>query len=153
MLSIRLSKSDDLLQLYKIERQCHEYPWTLGILQDCFKVGYLMHTLTIPCPCEPEQEIIIGFMVNHVVLDECHLLDLNIIPNQQRKGYAKAALSWLVKLLSTKAIKTIFLEVRASNQGAIQLYQSMGFEQIGVRENYYPTDLGREAALVMKKLL
>ncbi|MCZ6831549.1 MAG: hypothetical protein O7F73_18545, partial [Gammaproteobacteria bacterium] len=41
------------------------------------------------------------------------------------------------------------LEVRCSNGGAIALYRKHGFTEDGVRKNYYPTDGGREDALLM----
>ena len=48
----------------------------------------------------------------------------------------------------------IILEVRPSNVAALQLYQSLGYEQIGLRKNYYPVDAAnglREDALVLAK--
>jgi ribosomal-protein-alanine N-acetyltransferase len=51
-------------------------------------------------------------------------------------------------------IPRIILEVRPSNIAAVTLYQKLGYEQIGIRKNYYPADpqLGiREDALVMAK--
>jgi ribosomal-protein-alanine N-acetyltransferase len=48
----------------------------------------------------------------------------------------------------------IILEVRPSNTAALALYQSLGYEQIGLRKNYYPQnpELGsREDAIVMAK--
>jgi ribosomal-protein-alanine N-acetyltransferase len=44
-----------------------------------------------------------------------------------------------------------FLEVRRSNEGAINLYRSMGFVQIGERKNYYPSKSDREDALIMSR--
>jgi ribosomal-protein-alanine N-acetyltransferase len=48
----------------------------------------------------------------------------------------------------------IILEVRPSNEAALQLYQRLGYEQIGLRKNYYPVDAInglREDALVLAK--
>jgi len=46
--------------------------------------------------------------------------------------------------------RTLFLEVRPSNTQAINLYDSLGFETVGLRRHYYPADQGREDALVMR---
>ena len=46
-----------------------------------------------------------------------------------------------------------FLEVRPSNLAAIRLYQSMGFEQIGIRRGYYQAPDGREDAIVLRREL
>jgi ribosomal-protein-alanine N-acetyltransferase len=48
---------------------------------------------------------------------------------------------------------TVLLEVRASNQPAITLYHVFGFNEIGVRRNYYPGTTGREDALIFAKVL
>jgi [ribosomal protein S18]-alanine N-acetyltransferase len=43
----------------------------------------------------------------------------------------------------------MFLEVRASNQTAISLYESMGFCEMSIRRGYYPANSGREDAVLM----
>lgn len=153
MLKIQSSQNEELQQLYKLERLCHQDPWTLGILQDCLNVGYLCHSFKIPCTKDCTQTLLIGFMINQVILDECHLLTICIHPDHQGKGYALAALKWLQELLTDKNVKSLLLEVRESNSKAQGLYKKLGFEQIGLRKNYYSTDSGREAAIVMRKLL
>ena len=45
----------------------------------------------------------------------------------------------------------VFLEVRTSNVTAYNLYESLGFNEIGVRPGYYPAYIGREDALVLAK--
>ncbi len=47
----------------------------------------------------------------------------------------------------------MFLEVRPSNQVACNLYEDLGFNEVGIRENYYPAYVGREDALVLAKEL
>jgi ribosomal-protein-alanine N-acetyltransferase len=47
------------------------------------------------------------------------------------------------------AVKQVFLEVRPSNRGAIKLYSSAGFEEIGIRPAYYQARDGRENAVVL----
>jgi ribosomal-protein-alanine N-acetyltransferase len=53
-------------------------------------------------------------------------------------------------LLRAKAQRAemVFLEVRASNHAAQQLYVTMGFNQIGERKGYYPAEGGREDAII-----
>ena len=59
----------------------------------------------------------------------------------------------MVKGLMNQARKndmgSIFLEVRASNAAAIHLYDKLGFNEIGLRRDYYPAINGREDALVL----
>ena len=48
-----------------------------------------------------------------------------------------------------KQAQTMFLEVRPSNLIAYKLYETLGFNEVGIRENYYPAFTGREDALVL----
>ena len=41
------------------------------------------------------------------------------------------------------------LEVRESNCGAIALYEKLGFQQVGIRKNFY--DKPKEHAIIMWK--
>ena len=59
----------------------------------------------------------------------------------------------MIDCARSKKAKRIFLEVRASNIVAYKLYESIGFNEIGVRENYYPAYIGREDAIVLGKEL
>ena len=57
-------------------------------------------------------------------------------------------LNHLIEDARTQGARQMFLEVRESNQVAIQMYLNRGFNEIGRRQNYYPTKAGREDALV-----
>ena len=86
-----------------------------------------------------------GFLVSRSVApDERELLNLAVDPAMRRTGAAKS----LVHTLQHGSKGTIFLEVRASNQSARNLYKSMGFQEFSARQNYYDNPL--EAAIVMK---
>jgi ribosomal-protein-alanine N-acetyltransferase len=52
-----------------------------------------------------------------------------------------------------KKANTIFLELRATNQRALALYQMAGFNEIGLRKNYYPAAQGKEDAVIMALML
>jgi ribosomal-protein-alanine N-acetyltransferase len=49
--------------------------------------------------------------------------------------------------------RALYLEVRPSNTPAIRMYEKMGFEAFALRKAYYPTQEGREDALVMRIML
>ena len=57
--------------------------------------------------------------------------------------------NYLLDLARWKKIRMAFLEVRVSNQAAYKLYTKLGFDEIGVRKNYYPSPAGREDALIL----
>ena len=70
-------------------------------------------------------------------------------PERQGRGLGRYLLRALVKQAGDLRAGRVFLEVRPSNLGAIRLYHSEGFNEIGRRPRYYPARDGREDALVM----
>lgn len=129
----------DLEPVYEIEKESYEFPWTLGILSDCLRVGY--HCFVYEVDGE-----IRGYAILSHVLDEAHLLNICIAPEFQHKGYGIAFLNWLMQYARDNNLKTMYLEVRISNTAAINLYQKMGFNETGIRRNYYPAKDGKEDA-------
>ncbi|MBN2034505.1 MAG: ribosomal protein S18-alanine N-acetyltransferase [Deltaproteobacteria bacterium] len=91
---------------------------------------------------------LLGFICYWVLDFEIHLLDLAVHPKERRKGVGRFLLGHMIKEAVSKALESIWLEVRVSNEGAVKLYQELGFEQAGIRFKYYD-DTG-EDALVMR---
>jgi ribosomal-protein-alanine N-acetyltransferase len=143
---IRSMQQDDIEAVMKIERLGFSHPWTEGIFRGCLAVGYRMFVL------EKEQQII-GYGLTSIVLDECHILNLCIDPFEQQKGYGHYLLSYLLEDAKQQLAKMAYLEVRISNVSALRLYQHSGFEQIGIRKNYYPAEEGAEDAVVLRRCL
>ena len=94
-----------------------------------------------------------GGIVGHGILSvgagEAHLLNVCVNPYFQGNGYGRVLVEHMVSQARSQAAISMFLEVRASNQVAYQLYEKLGFNEVGVRENYYPAFVGREDALVL----
>ncbi len=129
-----------------MDRRNYEYAWTDGIFLDCLKAGYLCPLLTIG-------DDIIGYGVLQIGADEAHVLNLCIDKPWQRKGYAHLLLEQLVSEAVRSRAHVMFLEVRPSNKRAVQLYERSGFNEIGLRKDYYNTRDGREDALIMARNL
>ena len=129
----------DLEPVHQIETESYEFPWTLGILSDCLRVGY--HCFVYEVAGE-----IRGYAIISSVLDEAHLLNICIASEYQHQGYGRAFLAWIMEFVRLHGARTMYLEVRVSNQAAISLYQKMGFNEIGIRKDYYPALTGKEDA-------
>jgi ribosomal-protein-alanine N-acetyltransferase len=69
------------------------------------------------------------------------------------QGLARRLLQRLINQAREREADTAFLEVRASNRVALGLYESLGFNEIGLRRGYYPADKGREDAILLAKAL
>ncbi len=125
-----------------IERRNYEFSWTDGIFRDCVKSGYFCQRVLL-------DDELIGYAVMQIAADEAHILNLCIDKPYQRKGFARELLGHMVRLAAQHRAQTVFLEARPSNPRAIELYERSGFNEIGVRKDYYDSAKGRENAIVM----
>jgi ribosomal-protein-alanine N-acetyltransferase len=137
----------DLREIVLIERRSYEFAWTEGIFRDCLRAGYHCRVLEIP------HGFIQAYGVMSAAVGEAHILNLCVRPELQGRGLSRQVLDHLLDLARDVQVRTVFLEVRLSNNRAMQLYASAGFCEIGVRLGYYPAVKGREDALVMAKEL
>ena len=124
------------------ERRGYAHPWSQGIFEDCMTNGNCCWVLEV-------SGCIVGHGILSVGAGEAHLLNICVNPDFQGKGYGRVLVEHLVSQARSQAAISMFLEVRASNQVAYQLYEKLGFNEVGVRENYYPAFVGREDALVL----
>ncbi|AOF53894.1 ribosomal-protein-alanine N-acetyltransferase [Rodentibacter caecimuris] len=132
----------DFERLYEIEQQAHLVPWSFGTLKNNQGERYLNLKLV-------KDHRIIGFVICQKVLDEATLFNIAIEPAMQEKGLGTFLLKALMERLKAQGVQTLWLEVRESNQ-ARWLYEKQGFNEVGIRKNYYPMpDGGRENAVVM----
>ncbi|WP_423734725.1 ribosomal protein S18-alanine N-acetyltransferase [Actinobacillus minor] len=129
--------------LFTIEQKAHLVPWSKGTLLNNQGERYLNLKLT-------ENGQIVAFAICQTVLDEATLFNIAVTPEKQGKGYGRKLLEALINVLQEQKILTLWLEVRESNQTAQRLYQSLGFNEVTVRKNYYPCPNGqKENAIVM----
>jgi len=143
-LHIRPMFEEDIEFIMDIEKQAYEFPWSETIFQDCLRVGYCCWVLE-------HDEILVAYGVMSVAVGESHILNLCVHPGYQSTGLGKMLLMHLLDLAQEHNVNMTFLEVRPSNFAAIKLYLDAGFDEIGMRRNYYPANLGREDALILAK--
>ena len=132
----------DLEAVMAIEVRAYEYPWNEGIFRDCLRVGYC-------CWCCENDEALLGYGVMSAAAGESHILNLTVRPESQRQGIGSHLLKHFQQLARRHGADTLMLEVRPSNRGAITLYEKLGFNEVGMRRNYYPAGNGREDALLL----
>ncbi|MEM7304606.1 MAG: ribosomal protein S18-alanine N-acetyltransferase [Pseudomonadota bacterium] len=142
----RSMKVDDLDAVMGIESNAYTYPWSRAIFRDCINANYHCCVMEI-------DNIIVGYAVFIVAVGECHILNICINPELQGKGLGRKLLSAVLEFAKDSQAKCIFLEVRPSNRHAISLYNSEGFNEVGVRKKYYPAKHGREDAVILAKEL
>lgn len=133
---------EDINQIMDIERATYKYPWTVGIFHDCLHVGYCCWVYELRNDIE-------AYAVMSVGADEAHVLTLVVKESCRGQGLGRMMLSFLKDIAVQHKADTLLLEVRPSNEVAINLYRSFGFNDLAIRPNYYPSDTGREDALIM----
>jgi ribosomal-protein-alanine N-acetyltransferase len=144
--TIRTMLEPDVSTVVAIERAAYQFPWSEGIFRDCLRVGYV-------CRVACAGDEVVGYGVMSVGAGEAHILNLCVNAHFRCRGVGKQLLKYLVERARAAGMGEAFLEVRPSNTAAIRLYQSMGFEQVGIRRGYYQAVGGREDAAVLKLAL
>ncbi|KTD36190.1 GCN5-related N-acetyltransferase [Legionella nautarum] len=148
---IRPMLQNDIDQVYEIEKSTHRAPWGRDILSDCVLVGYDCRVLELT---SNNSSKIIGYIISRYSFNVCHILNLCVSLAQQGKGYGQLLLkSVLDPLSNNKAINTVILEVRPSNNAAIALYEKFGFKQDSIKKGYYNDGEKLEDAILLKKML
>ena len=94
-------------------------------------------------------DTVAGYVGSQTVLDEADIMNVAVAPEYRRRGIARQLLDRRRDLLAAQGGRSLTLEVRASNEPAIALYESLGYVQVGRRPNYYFKP--REDALILRK--
>ena len=130
-------------QIAELEQACFSDPWS-----DRSFLSELENPLSLWLVAL-DGEAVAGDAGAQAVLDEADVMNVAVRPEDRRRGIARALLLELEQRLAERGVQTLALEVRASNEAAIALYEGLDFEQAGLRKNYYFHP--KEDALILKK--
>ena len=152
-LSIRPITDEEIPVIQAIERASSIHPWSDNQLATCARGNYTVEVF-VDSSDESSDDSIMGYWILQPVVDELNLLSITISQSHQGRGLGKWAMTRLHEKAQLLAAKTIFLEVRQSNEVAQHVYKSTGFIEVGRRKDYYPlTDTKREDAILMKSVI
>jgi ribosomal-protein-alanine N-acetyltransferase len=149
----------DLDSVLSIESVSHIHPWTKGNFSDSLAAGHWAYCVR-PQLADAvkgsylDPEILWAYCILFPAVDEMHLLNITVSPKLRRLGIGVKMMNAIEGVAAQQNMPRIILEVRPSNEAALKLYLSLGYEQIGLRKNYYPADAAsglREDALVLAK--
>ena len=140
-LEFRKLKLRDLNSIEEIERASYPTPWSRSMF-----AGELAKPSSM-CLGAFEGEQLAGYLIISKYVDAWHVMNIAVAPQFRRRGIATALLERLFELTQDGSRRGYTLEVRVSNDGAIKLYERLGFTGRGMRRGYY-TD-NREDALIM----
>lgn len=143
----RAMLASDVDAVHTLDARAYAHPWSRANFADAIASGYVC-----ACLCAAD-----GALMGHVVVmrgvDETHLLNITVAPEQQGRGLGAAMLRDVVVWSQAEGAEALWLEVRQSNERARRLYLRSGFAAVGLRKGYYPDGRGREDAVVMRLAL
>ena len=144
---IRLMQEDDLAAVMINENSAYDFPWTASIMASNQKRHYCV-VFEADAGLENAGDIL-GHAILSTVVDEASVLNIAVSPKAQRKRIGHQLMSDILQYALSKNCVEVFLEVRESNRPAFTMYHQFGFNEIGVRNNYYPSKQGREDAILL----
>jgi ribosomal-protein-alanine N-acetyltransferase len=129
---IRKMTMDDIAQVIAIDRVSFSLPWP----ERSFRFE-LSDNPASRCWVAEVDGKLVGMIVAWLLVNEVHVATLATHPDFRRQGIAKRLLSHALRELSIEGAQSSFLEVRASNFAAQEMYRKFGYEESGVRPRYY----------------
>jgi ribosomal-protein-alanine N-acetyltransferase len=129
---IRKMTMDDIEQVIAIDRMSFSLPWP----ERSFRFELTDNPASRCWVAEVDRKLV-GIIVAWLIVDEVHVATLATHPDFRRQGVAKKLLAHALRELSNEGAQSSFLEVRASNFAAQEMYRKFGYEESGVRPRYY----------------
>jgi [ribosomal protein S18]-alanine N-acetyltransferase len=143
VIEFRKLKLRDLSAIEEIERASYPTPWSRSMF-----AGELAKPSSICLGAfDGTRDGLVGYLIISRYVDAWHVMNIAVAPDYRRRGIARALMERLFEVTARDARRGYTLEVRVSNEAAIQLYEALGFRARGIRRGYY-TD-NREDALIM----
>lgn len=138
---IRRMQEDDLEQIIQIEQETFSDPWS----EEDFKNSYqdVNNSYLI---VEIDGKIA-GYCGYWGIAGEGYIYNVAVKKEYRRQRIGYQMLKALIEQAKARGITSMTLEVRQSNEAARQLYQSLGFEEAGIRKEFYTKPI--EDAVIM----
>lgn len=136
----------DIPAILKVEDASSAIPWTRQAFYN-----ELIHNQFARYTVAELDGQVIGYCGMWVILDEAHITNIALLPEHRGKQIGKALLIYKMAEAKLSGAVTMVLEVRVSNHIAQGLYQSLGFQKVGVRPRYYTDNY--EDAYIMEAAL
>ena len=138
---IRDLQPNDLRSVTRIERYSFSDPWP----SHCFLAAIMEGDI---CWGLFTEGSLIGYLIAMPDSDRMHLVNLAIDHPYRRRGLGRMLMHRLYETVKESGWRCITLEVRPSNEAAIEFYKAEGFEQVSVAVGYYQ---GKEDALIFNR--
>jgi ribosomal-protein-alanine N-acetyltransferase len=143
MIVIEKMNNTHIASVAQLERENFSMPWSENVL-----TAELRNPLALWLVAVLDDEVV-GYVGAQIVPDEADMMNVAVSSTHRRKGVARGLILELLDQLKEQGVRSLSLEVRASNSAAITLYDGLGFNQVGRRPGYYK--MPKEDALILRK--
>jgi len=140
---IRKMAIDDIPVVVELDKMSFSLPWP----ERSFRFELTDNPASRCCVAEIDGRIV-GMIVVWLLMGEAHVATLATHPNYRRQGIAKKLLAHTLQYLTREGAQSSFLEVRAGNVAAQEMYRKFGYKESGRRRHYYKDN--DEDAILMK---
>ncbi|MEI5909463.1 ribosomal protein S18-alanine N-acetyltransferase [Bacillus spongiae] len=139
---LRLMNVNDVKKVMEVEKASFSVPWN----EDAFYNELNKNRFAQYMVLEIDNQII-GYCGMWLIIDEAHITNIAILPSYRGLRLGEGLMRYVMKYAVEKGATSMTLEVRLSNETAQSLYRKLGFQNGGIRKNYYRDN--QEDALVM----
>jgi len=143
-ISVRPATSEDLPAILEIERESHPEPWSEIHFQKEMDTPY---SRVLVLTDDETDSVVLGYLVYWLQAEGTSLLNVTVAPKWRGLGLSRILLNAMINETVREEIPRIILEVRASNEQAIRVYDHIGFKRTHERKGFYSNG---ETALVME---
>ena len=142
-MDIMIMKQEHIGQIAALEAACFSAPWSEKSVESELTNPLSLWLVAV------DGDVVAGYVGSQTVMGEADMMNLAVGQAYRRQGIGRRLVEELVRHLRSAGTHSLTLEVRASNDPAIALYNNMGFLQVGKRPNYYSSP--KEDALILRK--
>lgn len=143
MLAVRRAKEQEIEEIARLEQEIFPDPWSLAAIRETWgqKQARILGAWL--------DGQMAGYAIVYFAADESEIARIAVDEKFRRQGVAGALLDEMERVLVSKGIVRLMLDVRKSNAAALGFYLSRGFKEDGIRKNFYTNPI--EDAILMSR--
>ena len=142
MMTFRDMTGAHVAHVAELEKLCFADPWSENGIRS--EVDNILALWMVAL----EDDRVVGYVGSQTVCGETDMMNIAVHPEYRRRGIAQSLIEVLIRELKNRGSICLTLEVRASNEPAVALYEKLGFREVGLRKNYYRNP--REDARILR---